>query len=79
MYGIAGIHAQEALDPAKVSALNAQQNMIVAGIAVDKARLLEDKSTENVDVHVVEQVVNKFDKAKGSIDELIADRAIDKD
>ena len=42
-------------------------------------QLIKGQATENVDVHVVEQVVDRFNRAKGSIDQLIADRGSDKD
>ena len=43
----------EAMRPEKLSKLRTTEGMMAAGIAVDKARLLEGKSTENVSIRGV--------------------------
>lgn len=43
----------EAMKPAKIVKLRTTEAMLAAGIAVDKARLLEGKSTENVSIRGV--------------------------
>lgn len=80
LYEIANLSIS-AITPAKLAAASAPQLITTAAIAIDKARLMEGLSTENMDIRaVVPRIQEQLDatvKAQAEVIELIRQRGGD--